>query len=96
VPCGGLHETLGARRLLFRGFELAHLLARLGARPRRARSCRTLPRLLDFTGAAGQDLVPEPQSTGRRAAGRGLRLLVGSSPRGTACQSSAVLPTSTE
>ncbi len=51
VPCGGLHETLGARRLLFRGFELAHLLARLGARlPQGTAFLRDLvPRLLDFT-----------------------------------------------
>jgi hypothetical protein len=51
VPCGGLHETLGARRLLFRGFELAHLLARLGARlPQGTAFLRELlPRLLDFT-----------------------------------------------
>jgi len=51
VPCGGLHETLGSRRLLFRGFELAHLLARLGAGlPQGAPFLRDLlPRLLDFT-----------------------------------------------
>jgi hypothetical protein len=51
VPCGGLHESLGSRRLLFRGFELAHLLARLGARlPNGAPFLRELmPRLLDFT-----------------------------------------------
>ena len=30
-PCGGLLECLGGHRLLFRGFELAHLLARLSA-----------------------------------------------------------------
>jgi hypothetical protein len=50
-PCGGLHEALGARRLLFRGFELAHLLARLGARlPQGAPFLRELlPRLSDFT-----------------------------------------------
>jgi hypothetical protein len=29
--CGGLQESLGGHRLLFRGFELAHLLARLSA-----------------------------------------------------------------
>jgi hypothetical protein len=50
-PCGGLHETLGGSRLLFRGFELAHLLARLAARqPPRAFSLRALmPQLLAFS-----------------------------------------------
>jgi hypothetical protein len=50
-PCGGLHEALGGRRLLFRGFELALLLARLAARPQAGglplRSL--LPYLLRFT-----------------------------------------------
>jgi hypothetical protein len=51
VSCGGLHETLGANRLLFRGFELAHLLARLAARqPPGVVSLRALlPHLLAFT-----------------------------------------------
>jgi hypothetical protein len=50
-PCGGLQEELGAHRLLFRGFELAYLLARLGARyPAGALLLRALlPHLLHFT-----------------------------------------------
>jgi hypothetical protein len=50
-PCGGLHEALGSGRLLFRGFELSHLLARLAARqPLGALSLRALlPQLLAFT-----------------------------------------------
>jgi len=50
-PCGGLHEALGSNRLLFRGFELALLLARLAARqPPGALSLRALlPYLLGFT-----------------------------------------------
>jgi hypothetical protein len=50
-PCGGLHETLGGNRLLFRGFELSHLLARLAARqPLGKLSLRALlPHLLAFT-----------------------------------------------
>ncbi len=50
-PCGGLHETLGDSRLLYRGFELAHLLARLAARqPPGVVSLRALlPHLLAFT-----------------------------------------------
>jgi hypothetical protein len=50
-PCGGLHEALGGNRLLFRGFELALLLARLAARQSvGALSLRALlPHLLGFT-----------------------------------------------
>ena len=50
-PCGGLLESLGAHRLLFRGFELSHLLARLNARqPVGAPALRSLlPHLLGFT-----------------------------------------------
>ncbi len=50
-PCGGLHEALGDNRLLFRGFELAHLLASLAARqPPGALPLRALmPHLLAFT-----------------------------------------------
>ena len=50
-PCGGLLESLGAHRLLFRGFELSHLLARLNARqPVGVPALRSLlPHLLGFT-----------------------------------------------
>lgn len=50
-PCGGLLESLGAHRLLFRGFELSHLLTRLNARqPVGVPALRSLlPHLLGFT-----------------------------------------------
>jgi hypothetical protein len=63
--CGGLQEALGAHRLLFRGFELAHLLSRLAARlPAGTPALRPLlPHLLAFTlqqpaGTANLELGP--------------------------------------
>jgi hypothetical protein len=50
-PCGGLLESLGAHRLLFCGFELSYLLARLSAiHPVGVPALRSLlPHLLGFT-----------------------------------------------
>ena len=79
-PCGGLHEALGAHRLLFRGFELAHLLARLGARlPQGAPFLRALlPHLLSFTlrQPAGMSFLSLTEPAGQALGTVDSRLLV--------------------
>ncbi len=79
-PCGGLHEALGAHRLLFRGFELAHLLARLGARlPQGAPFLRALlPHLLSFTlrQPAGMSFLSLTEPAGQALGPVDSRLLV--------------------